>query len=231
MHENRIISFSREIKEFGKIIRKNIMSDKSGREKAGAPDCGMYFALPHDATKDSVILPLRQAAMAINRASGYKKNMNVVELSCAMPATEAKDICELAQANGFVVLALGDYKFAHEIGADGVVLNDANDLKAARAALDDDAIVGIDIQAASIEAAQSSQCDCIVTRSDKPVAGASVSISRISVNNDNCAALVRAGFDFISCWDYITECDKGALQAAVNMMYAIDLAAQAKSVN
>ena len=51
-------------------------------DKSGSPACGIYVRIDDFSNMLDVIGYVRQMAFAINRSSGYEKNMCVVELVC-----------------------------------------------------------------------------------------------------------------------------------------------------
>ncbi len=82
--------------------------------------------------------------MVINRASGYEKNMNIVEfVYSAAYEQEITDLIMLAQSEGVVAIISGSPPDFECYGADGILLDNLDEVKPARERLGDDAIIGV----------------------------------------------------------------------------------------
>jgi len=189
-----------------------------------------------------LITNLRQMAMTINRASGYEKNMDVVELVYKAEADEEiGDLVALIQAEGLVAIISGLEEFEDIKDADGVLLDDAGLYQDARSILGEDAIIGISCGADKDKAQKAidMEADFVVLNGDPSLiswfSAQSTMMSVASsagISNHNCGEFVRSGAGFMDVTDYILEHEKGVMQGTVNIMHAIDLAGQVKgSVN
>lgn len=207
--------------------------------KKGAPRTGLYFRLE---TKDieARFAALRQAFMVINRSS-YEKNMHVLEIILSDKTERdyegAALLKDVGQAAGIVVLIRNDIDLARRIEADGVMLDNFDDLKTAKAAFEDEQIVGLRCAGDKDKAKQAldAGADFISFGSEKflpePHLAAwwssltdNPALIEGGVDNDNARDYVETGAGFLDASSYVFDHPKGAMQGAVNMLYAIDLA-------
>ena len=222
-------------------------SDKSG----DAPDCGLYIRINDDFVFEETVRKLQQLFF-VPKKSAYKKNMHIVEFPGAADdssrAEEIKGMIGFARHSGFVALIRGHAGHAGEWRADGVMLESSGDIPAIRAALGEEAIIGVEcgVHRARAEDALAAGADCVAfslpdgggralppvdlvswwaTRSEIP------SIVKGRMTNDDCGPFVQAGATFIDATTYIMDHPQGVMQAVSNMLYAIDLAAVKTAVN
>ncbi len=199
-------------------------------DKDGSPSCGIYVRIDDFSNMLDLIGHVRQFAFAINRGSGYAKNMAVVELVYkAEYAERIADIVPIIRQNGLVAIISG----ARELyGADGILVDDLTDIDTARGALDDDAIIGaVCDNKDQAEQAIAAKVDYISAPADPAL------ISWVSAKSDvlclargkritpqTCPVLVDSGADLIDTTTYIFGHEKGVMQGTVNIMDAIDRA-------
>ena len=103
----------------------------------GAPACGLYLRIDPAFNFEETVKLLRDVFLVTTR-SAYKRNMHVLEVPAPADkriATEVSGLVELAQHHGFVAILRGHPEIAKEFYADGVLLEDAADIPAARAVL------------------------------------------------------------------------------------------------
>lgn len=203
-------------------------------DKSGSPPCGIYVRIDNFSDMPKTITALRQMTMVINRASGYEKNMSVVEFSYnAEFKTEITDLIALAQNEGMVTIIKGT-ALDNLLNADGVLLDNVDEIDAVRMALGDDAIIGVMCESrAVVELAIEGGADYVVLAADPALvswcrakSGVLCVASGAGTTNDNCGALVRAGASFVDVTDYIFTYEKGVMQSTVNILHAIDMAVQ-----
>lgn len=202
------------------------------RNKSGAPPCGLYARIDDFGDVVKTIGAIRQMASVINRASGYEQNMHVLEFAAGVPedAEKIADLITIMKAQGMVCVVSGATldQAGGALGmADGFVLSSAQDLAAFRAALGDDPILGL-----VTKDAPDARADYVILPADPALiakigGGGDVVVCARGegITNDNAGALARAGASFIDCGDYIFSHEKGVMQGAVNMLYALELAA------
>ena len=200
-------------------------------DKSGSPPCGIYVRIDDYSDMTDVITKLRQMALVINRASGYEKNMCVVELAFDKDATEQmKDLITIIQAEGMVAIITGGWLD----GADGALLADHKVIEETRAALGEEAIIGLICQTrAQGEIAIEKRVDYAVLPADPAMLGwwrsKTDKLSLASgkgITNSNCGNLARAGADLVDVTEYVFNHEKGVMQGTVNILHALDMAAQ-----
>lgn len=201
-------------------------------DKSGTPPCGLYARIDDFSDMIKTITAFRQMAMVINQASGYKRNMHVAELVHTEGNVEKiADLLSVVKAQGLVCVISGvsleqaQGAFAE---ADGFLLTSLEDLIKFRAALGDDPILGV-----MAEGSVDARADYAVLPADpamiaKASRGGEVIVCARGegITNDNVGVLVQAGASFIDCGDYIFSHEKGVMQGAVNMLYALELAGE-----
>ncbi|MCB1783158.1 MAG: hypothetical protein KDI13_04120 [Alphaproteobacteria bacterium] len=208
------------------------MSDKSG-----SPPCGIYVRIDDYKDMQGRITALRQMAMVVNRASGYEKNMHVVEFTLKLEhMQEIKDLIALMQNEGFVTI-LKDCQPKSEkdiLGADGVLLDKSADIENIRSLLGDDPIIGLNYanEFQKPEQALDQDIDFIALPPDLGIVqwwAAQTDIPALvsgSLTNDTCGSFARAGASFVDVGAYIFGQEKGVMQGTINALYALDLAAE-----
>lgn len=201
-------------------------------DKSGSPPCGIYIRIDDFSNMLDMIGHVRKMAFAINRASGYEKNMVVVELAYTDEVAERiTDIIPVIRDQGFVVVVSG----ADDVmGADGALLTDIAKVMDMREKGGEDAIIGLicdDLDAATL--ATKYDVDYVVLSADP------ILISQFSAQNDilcvargepitnkNCGVLAQAGADLVDVGAYIVGHEKDAMQGTVNILHELDVAAQ-----
>lgn len=208
--------------------------------KAGAPSCGLYIKIKQVGKSFTLIETLKQICLGIN-SSKYEKNMHVFEYAGAINEKNKDHVIALKgflQSQGMIFIIKENINFAHEIMADGVIVKTFADAKSAREIMGADAIVGIRLPASRPKVEQAVEADIdylslplnqktknMVLKllqvwalvSDKPC------LVEGNISNNDCKDLVVCGASFIDSTNYVLKYPKGALQAVVNMLYAIDL--------
>lgn len=212
--------------------------------KKGSIPCGLYIRIDTASEMDVNLTLMRQAAFVINR-SEYEKNMHVIEITDNEGKEEAAALVQLAKMEGMVAIVRGDYIRAAELDADGVLLEDAAKFEEARRGLGEDKIIGVicGIDKARAEHAMALKADYVAfglhghalppvylfewwaVRTQIPA------LALGPVTNDDVGSFVRAGAGFLDATDYIKTQEKGVMQGTVNMLYAIDLAAESVAIN
>ncbi len=216
--------------------------------KRGAPACGLYLRLPHDAVPEKIIAELRQIFLVINR-SPYEKNMHVLEIEIHdAPSAEARAAAELftafARQNGMTALVRGQPLLAKECGADGVIVSSASALGTARGIFGEDGIAGLacGLSSDAMDEALRLEADFIslgsanspppaallqrwMARSEKPVLAEGVT------SDAQCVYYAQAGATFLDALPYIMNEPRGVMQGTVNILDAIEEAlAQQRAV-
>tara|TARA_R110001592_G_scaffold27763_16_gene102808 strand:- start:10905 stop:11546 length:642 start_codon:yes stop_codon:yes gene_type:complete len=204
-------------------------------DKSGSPPCGIYVRIDDFSNMLDLIGYVRQMAFAINRASGYEKNMGVVELAYSQDVAERiADIIPIIRAQGLVAVVSGMSDNLDSVDADGFLLRMEDDVLKGRASLGEDVILGI--HATTKEDAQRAlllNADYLVVPADplliRAVKGGTDMLCAArgaGLTNKNCGALVQAGANFVDVSDYILGYEKGVMQATVNILHAFDVAVQ-----
>lgn len=213
--------------------------------KHSAPPCGLYLKLPPDGTFEILLAGIRNAAFVINR-SAYEQNMHIVEVDAdaALDPVSQTGLVHLIKSLGLVAIVRGTVAQAKLFQADGVLLRDPARLAAARAELDDDKIIGLScpLGRSEAETALKAGIDYVIfgDHEKNPVDPQLISwwagvtedpcVAGGAITNDMAGPYVRAGAAFIDCSDYVWQHPKGVLQGVTDMLYAIDLAAEKKSL-
>ena len=217
--------------------------------KQGAPACGLYLRIADDKPFEAAFRDLREAAFVINRSS-YEKNLHVLEVGGDPMDVESTDRLRAlvlgGKQNGLVVIVRGYAGLAFASEADGVLLDKAEDIANAREVLGPDAIIGLrcglsrqtadralDQGADYISFASGGRGDVLPpesliswwsVKSELPA------LVEGNITNDDCGRYVRAGATFVEATDYVWKHPQGIKQATIDMLYAIDLAAQAQTI-
>ncbi len=208
--------------------------------KPTSPPCGIYVRIDDFSDMQAIITSFRQMAMVINRTSDYEKNMHVVELVC--DASDSKvveritDLVPLMQSQGIVAIVSGKMDDFECYGADGILLENPDEIKCAREKLGDDAIIGLTCGASKDSP---KGIDYVTLNADPSLISGHCSKTDIicvamgdHITKDNCVVLARAGASFVEVSDYIFNYEKGTMQATVNILDALERAAQVpKSLN
>ena len=208
------------------------------KDKSGSPPCGIYVRVDDYSDMPKTITALRQMAMVINRASGYEKNFDVVELVYNKGhAEQINDLMMIMKAQGMIAVVSG-VKAEHAQNfpeADGFLSDDLDTFQAMKASLKEESIFGL---RGNGEDMLSAGADFVVVKADpaflmKANAKENAPLlcaSGKGITNDNVASLALAGASFVEATDYIFSHEKGVMQGAVNILHALDLAAQAQQV-
>lgn len=207
--------------------------------KVGAPDVGLYLVC-HSSETEDLIPTLRQVFLVFNR-SEYEKNMHVLEIVCDGDDEKNRAgtalLVELAKANGVVALVRDDYKLAAEASADGVMLSNFEELAQARDTFGkEEAIVGLRCRSDKVLAQKAFEAgvdfagfsgDVLKMSSWWSALANKPCLVEAVITNDNCGAYVKAGATFLNASDYVFGYEKGVMQAAVNMLFAMEEVQQA----
>lgn len=226
------------------------MTEKKPKEvKKGAPACGLYLRIADDKPFEEAFRDLREAAFVINRSS-YEKNLHVLEVGGDPMDVESTDRLRAlvlgGKQNGLVVIVRGQAGLAFATEADGVLLDKADDISSAREVMGPDAIIGLRCglsrQAAENAADQGVDYISFASggRGDVLPPESLISWWRVKsevpalveghITNDDCGRYVRAGATFVEATGYVWGHPQGIKQGTIDMLYAIDLAAQSQSV-
>ncbi len=201
-------------------------------DKAGSPPCGIYVRIDDFSNMLDVIGQVRKLAFAVNRGSGYEKNMVVVELVYTKENEERiHDIIPIIQDNGLVGIISGTSNLH---GADGILLSDVEEVSKTRSTLEKDCIIGLNCDSrADAERAIELAVDYVSLTADPALISWFSAQSEILclargnlINNDNCGTLARAGASLVDVSDYIWKHEKDVMKGAVNILHALDLATQ-----
>lgn len=209
-----------------------------------AAPCGLYLVLPDDWENETFFMTLRDLFRALN-ASSYSKNNHVIELrhentqNDPLFVEKAVALATFARSRGMVFVVANDTTLAKQCSADGVMLSDATGIKQARAAMGDDAIIGVrcGLSKQAAEAALMQGADYI-SFSDAARGYVDPEVIRWWVDKTNipclaegrytsedCPFYVQAGAYLIEASHYIWGHEGGVMQGVVDMNHAIDRAA------
>lgn len=211
------------------------------KKKTGAAPVGLWLRVGPDLAVEELLRDLKQIFFVIN-SSDYERNMHALEVfgDGADEDFRAKAalVIAFARHNGIAALYRGAPAIAKEIKADGVVLENLDDLIAARELFGEDGIIGLACSTSKELAAAAHDADLdFVTfgtggsafpnpedlrfwtlLSDKPA------LIEGHITNDHVSYWVKAEAAFLDAGDYIWSHGKGVMQGTSNMLYAIDLA-------
>jgi thiamine monophosphate synthase len=220
------------------------MDKKENIEKAATPSCGLYIRIPADFQLERDLRTMRQIFQAIN-ASHWKENFHVMEYAPVINAEKETEKCalfsEICKNNGVVFIIRDDLNMAVSCDADGVIVpDDLKIVEEARFLLGEEKIVGVYGQTVPVHTPHHRLDYIALGDWDQESSNFSKIMAQMMTwkdlnpeklfaaigdhNNDHCAALASINVDFIGLSDYAWKYEKGALQAIVNMHYAIDLA-------
>ncbi len=201
-------------------------------DKSGSPPCGIYVRIDDFSNMLDVIGYIRQMAFTINQRSGYEKNMSIIEVGYTKKYAErAKDIIPIIKDQGLVAIIHGS---SDPLGADGILLDNSDNLPMMRKALGDDAIIGV------IGDKDTTLADYVVLNADPAIIAKwkaenealCVARGKKPLTADSSGALVSAGADFIDVSTYILKHKKGIMQGTVNILHEINQAVKPpKTVN
>lgn len=206
-------------------------------DKSGSPPCGIYLRIDDFSNMLDLIGYVRQMAFAINRSSGYEKNMAAVEVVFEAGDEERNervfDLIPIIKDQGLVALISGLPDGTEDLhGADGVIVDIDTDIAALRTIYGEDAIIGV-TTGSKQEALQalSMPVDCIIMQAapgllaELNMRAEGLVIARgKGITNKNCGALAQAGANLIDVSDYLLGHKKGVMQAIVNILHALDIA-------
>lgn len=211
------------------------------------PPCGLYLRIEASPDLTQVVPSIRQATLVMNR-SAYEQNMHIMEIDTSkvtMPEV-VQGLIQLVKNEGVVALLRSNAQMALDLDADGVLTYTLDELKAARALLPEEKIVGLsctfdrDLATQAIEAG----ADYVVFSDPKGIDIQAIpffnwwstmtdvpAVAQGGITNDNASTYVKAGVTFLDCSDYVWKHTEGIKQGVVNMLYAIDLAAEKATLN
>ena len=211
------------------------------KKKAGAPSCGLWLRLGPDLALQELMRDLKQIYFVIN-GSKYEKNMHTLELCCDESNSEEKGKAALlfaqARDNGLATIYRGHYETAHELEADGVLLENVDDIKGAKDLYGDEGIIGLycGVSDEKAAAAYDAGADFVsFGTGKKAMPEPSVlkfwtmlsdlpAVIEGDISNDYAAYYVQKGAAFLDCKEYIWGHKKGVMQGTVNMLHAIEMA-------
>lgn len=202
------------------------MSDKSG-----SPPCGIYLRIDDFSNMLDVIGHIRKMAFAINRGSGYEKNMTIIELVLTGNNKEKIiDLVQIVKDQGIVCLIGGDTSALDMINADGLILKNANNIEQARQTLGEDAIIGLNGETKSnAEKVKDADIDIIFLPADPTLISWWQSQSEIicvadgnGITASMCGALATAGASFVNVSEYVLTHPKDIMQGTVNVLDALN---------
>lgn len=213
--------------------------------KSGAPPCGLYLRWSENRPVTDMIATLRPVFRVMN-ASDYERNMHMVEWAAGESDPEdLKAFAAFCAYNGVVFVLRDQIGAGVACGAQGVVLDDLSSLPAAREAFGEDGLLGLRCADSRKRAqeALAAGADFVTffapkdalpapslaawwsTQSDAPC------VMEGPITNDDCAHYVKNGAGFIEATSYVLSHPAGVMQGTVNMLYAIDLAAESQGKN
>lgn len=212
-------------------------------EKRGSPPCGLYIRIKYYDDMQKTIGDLRQMALVINRASGYQKNMHAVELCYDKNAIEQiNDLITICQSQGLVCIVsrLDAALYDQFPKTDGFVTDNIETYRKIKGAVSDKTIMGFQAgtEEGGVDKALALGVDYIILKADPSLLLSTRSkdddvllcASGKGITNDNVSSLALAGASFVNATDYIFNHKNGVMQGAVNMLHALDLAAEAKNL-
>jgi hypothetical protein len=205
-------------------------------DKGRSPPCGIYLHIRDVGDKLTTLKNLRAVAMVINRSTGYDKNMHMVMFDYApLKVLELRELVEAVRMSGIVAISGGGVTGFESTGADGVLLDKIEDVAILRAQIGGDAIIGLDARKMDIKTLKDSGADFVILPADAGKIGAWSMISDVpcvaggKIDNDTCGDYAQAGAGFVDVTDYVLKHQKGVLQGAVNVLHALELAADKKT--
>lgn len=199
-------------------------------DKSGSPPCGIYLRIEDFSNMLDVIGHIRKMAFTINRASGYQKNMSVVELVQTDDNQErVADLVQIVKDQGLVCLIGGKTNARDIMNADGLIIKPGENLQKIRDTLGEEAIIGV--KASNKEEAKQffeSTLDLILLPADPSLLTWWRGYSQIltvadgeAIEPKNAVPLAAAEASFINASQYILNHPKGIMQATVNIMHAV----------
>lgn len=217
--------------------------------KEGAPACGLYLRIVDDKPFEEAFPALREATFVINR-SAYEKNLHVLEVGGDPADTDSVDrlnaLVLAGKHDGLVVIVREHAALASQAQADGVLLDNPEDIAPARELLGPDAIIGLrcGLSRHTAEKAMNAGADYVSFASGGRgdvlppeslilwwgAGSETPALVEGSLTNDDCARYVRAGATFLEGTDYVWNHPQGIKQGTVDMLYAIELALDSQSV-
>lgn len=215
--------------------------DNHTPEKQGAPPCGLYYRIGAGADIETVTQTVKEMAFVVNRASGYERNMNVVQIDTAQDDKgELQDLIKIVQSMGFVAVIDEDIGIADKMDADGVIVSGFKNLAKANSAFEDNKIIGFHCKA-SWECAESALSEGIDYVSFGVGGYGMADIKMIGkwtkmtvkpcaalgdFNNDTCGFFAQSGASFVEVTKYIDTHDESVMKATINVLHALELAAE-----
>ncbi len=223
-------------------------------EKEGAPSCGIYLTAPKKLSFNQMVVQLRNAINAIN-SSKYQKNMHAVEFVFPKKIYEkereqAGILVGMCRGAGMVSIIRGDIGLCVECGADGVIMEEPEQLQTARKALGNSAIIGLDCGNSRNKAEQAllNGVDYVTfskffaTENSKKFADIELlewwaktthlpaaTFGNLDVNR--IIKLTKAGAGFIGVGDWVWNHDDGPKQAIYLLQAAIEHGLAAEKIN
>ncbi len=223
----------------------SVISVPRSYNKQGAPACGIYLVAPKKISFNMLTVQLRAVFSALN-GSEYQKNMHAIEFQFPNKIFEkerekASSLVAACRGAGIVSIIRGDVGLCVECGADGVMLENPEDIVTARNILGGSAIIGLDCgnSKQQAEIALQSGVDYVsfskFLSSDKSRKNADISLlewwnsvthlpavafSKLDV--EGCIKLAKSGAGFIGAGSWVWEHDEGVKQAIYWLQESIE---------
>ncbi len=217
------------------------MAEEKQSDKSGAPPCGLYMRINHDPDMAHWTPLIGAFVSAIKRCSGYAKNMYALEISLDQnfqreALEKAAAFVEVAKLSGLVSIVKGSVEAARDLGADGVIIDDAKALADARVLLGADAIIGLacgesltalseglaaGVDYVTLGRAGGQMVSPVLLQQAMREKGDLIAAVLGPFSPDGVPFYVQGGASFIDGTYYIGSHDKGPLQATVNILHAI----------
>ncbi|NBX03280.1 MAG: thiamine phosphate synthase [Alphaproteobacteria bacterium] len=232
----------------------SIISFERPYDKDGAPACGIYLVMPREFQIGQFLIQAVAAFKAMSN-SRYQKQMHALELRFPeeiydKERDEATQIVAMCRRNGIVPIVRDDVGLCVECGADGVMLSSHAGVAQARAALGDDAIIGVDCDNSRQIAEMALEAGVDFVQFSEFFAGDNVSgaaelsllewwatrthlpaVARGTLDVEKCIAMAHAGAGFIGAGSWVWEHDEGPARAIYWLQESIEHGLSKQRVN
>lgn len=232
-------------KQINNLEFNSVISVPRPYNKQGAPSCGIYLIAPKKISFNMLMVQLRAAFSALN-GSEYQKNMHAIEFKFPEKIFDkererAAAVVAACRSAGIVSIIRGDVGLCVECGADGVMLDNPENIATARHLLGDTAIIGLDCgnSKSMAEAALRNGVDYVTFAkffsSVKSKNNADISLlewwsgtthlpavtfSKLDVQG--CIKLTNSGAGFIGAGSWVWKHDDGVKQAIYWLQESIE---------
>lgn len=176
----------------------------------------------------------------IKHRSGFSKNMHALEISLAEGFTrdameKAAAFVQVAQMSGLVAILKTTPEIAKDLEADGVILDQAEDIKSAQDIMGEDAIIGLacGTNIDAVRQAVQSGADYVTLGDGADIPAPELLLLAKAEQQDLVIAMlgpltpksapffVNCGATFIDGTHYITASDNTPIQSTVNLLHAV----------